>query len=99
MILSSFVSLGGKSNFVLLLCCWIADHKMEQVSQLASLIEAANEYHSQSCKILEELFGKLQKRWERQHSTDSAVHPVGELQFYSVHIKASTLSYVQIPSQ
>uniref|UniRef100_H3CCL6 SH3-domain GRB2-like 3a n=1 Tax=Tetraodon nigroviridis TaxID=99883 RepID=H3CCL6_TETNG len=35
---------------------------MEQVSQLASLIEAAKEYHRQSCKILEELFGKLQKR-------------------------------------
>lgn len=62
---------------------------MEQVSQLASLIEAAKEYHRQSCKILEELFGKLQKRWARQHSTGSAVHPVGGLQFYSVHIKAT----------
>lgn len=76
MIWISFVSFRAKSNFVLLLCCWIGDHKREQVSQLASQIEASKEYHRQSCKILEELFGKLQKRWERQHSTHSAVHPL-----------------------
>ncbi|KAJ0056827.1 hypothetical protein NL108_018327, partial [Boleophthalmus pectinirostris] len=35
---------------------------VEQVSQLAALIEAALEYHKQSSQILEELSTKLQKR-------------------------------------
>ncbi|XP_049417841.1 endophilin-A3a isoform X2 [Epinephelus fuscoguttatus] len=38
------------------------ENDVEQVSQLAALIEAAVEYHRQSCEILEELSGKLQKR-------------------------------------
>ncbi|XP_034437451.1 endophilin-A3a isoform X4 [Hippoglossus hippoglossus] len=38
------------------------ENDVEQVSQLSSLIEAALEYHRQSCEILEELSGKLQKR-------------------------------------
>ncbi|XP_037614778.1 endophilin-A3a isoform X2 [Sebastes umbrosus] len=38
------------------------ENDVEQVSQLSALIEAAVEYHRQSCEILEELSGKLQKR-------------------------------------
>uniref|UniRef100_A0A672YET3 SH3-domain GRB2-like 3a n=1 Tax=Sphaeramia orbicularis TaxID=375764 RepID=A0A672YET3_9TELE len=38
------------------------ENDVEQVSQLSALIEAALEYHRQSCHILEELSSKLQKR-------------------------------------
>ncbi|KAK2869345.1 hypothetical protein Q7C36_001216 [Tachysurus vachellii] len=38
------------------------ENDVEQVSQLAALIEAALEYHRQSSDILEELSGKLQSR-------------------------------------
>lgn len=38
------------------------ENDVEQVSQLSALIEAALEYHKQSCQILEELSTKLQKR-------------------------------------
>ncbi|XP_040891079.1 endophilin-A3a isoform X1 [Toxotes jaculatrix] len=38
------------------------ENDVEQVSQLSALIEAALEYHRESCTILEELSGKLQKR-------------------------------------
>nr|XP_020480445.1 endophilin-A3-like isoform X2 [Monopterus albus] len=38
------------------------ENDVEQVSQLSALIEAALEYHRQSCEILEELSRKLQKR-------------------------------------
>ncbi|XP_074522427.1 endophilin-A3a isoform X2 [Halichoeres trimaculatus] len=38
------------------------ENDVEQVSQLSALIEAAVDYHRQSCVILEELSGKLQKR-------------------------------------
>uniref|UniRef100_UPI0037E97664 endophilin-A3a n=1 Tax=Semicossyphus pulcher TaxID=241346 RepID=UPI0037E97664 len=38
------------------------ENDVEQVSQLSALIEAAVDYHRQSCEILEELSGKLQKR-------------------------------------
>ncbi|XP_028258485.1 endophilin-A3a [Parambassis ranga] len=38
------------------------ENDVEQVSQLSALIEATLEYHRQSCQILEELSGKLQKR-------------------------------------
>ncbi|KAB5559014.1 hypothetical protein PHYPO_G00023960 [Pangasianodon hypophthalmus] len=38
------------------------ENDVEQVSQLAALIEAALEYHRQSSDILEELNGKLQSR-------------------------------------
>ncbi|XP_019935252.1 endophilin-A3a isoform X2 [Paralichthys olivaceus] len=38
------------------------ENDVEQVSQLSALFEAALEYHRQSCEILEELSGKLQKR-------------------------------------
>lgn len=41
---------------------WGCGQQVEQVSQLSALIEAALEYHRQSCEILEELNGKLQKR-------------------------------------
>ncbi|XP_070830081.1 endophilin-A3a isoform X2 [Chaetodon trifascialis] len=37
------------------------DNDVEQVSQLSALIDAAVEYHQQSCEILEELSRKLQK--------------------------------------
>uniref|UniRef100_A0A8C4DGU5 SH3-domain GRB2-like 3a n=1 Tax=Dicentrarchus labrax TaxID=13489 RepID=A0A8C4DGU5_DICLA len=37
------------------------ENDVEQVSQLSALIEAAVEYHRQSCEILEELSKKLQK--------------------------------------
>ncbi|XP_063337111.1 endophilin-A3a isoform X3 [Pelmatolapia mariae] len=38
------------------------ENDVEQVNQLSALIKAALEYHQQSCEILEELSGKLQKR-------------------------------------
>ncbi|XP_031702128.1 endophilin-A3a isoform X2 [Anarrhichthys ocellatus] len=38
------------------------ENDVEQASQLLALIEAAAEYHRQSCEILQELSGKLQKR-------------------------------------
>ncbi|XP_034723807.1 endophilin-A3a isoform X2 [Etheostoma cragini] len=38
------------------------ENDVEQVSQLAALIEAAVDYHRQSCAILQELSGKLQQR-------------------------------------
>ncbi|XP_067350381.1 endophilin-A3a isoform X3 [Channa argus] len=38
------------------------ENDVEQASQLSALIEAALEYHRQSCQILEELSGKLQQR-------------------------------------
>lgn len=41
---------------------YFLENDVEQVSQLSALIEAALEYHRQSCEILEELSGKLQKR-------------------------------------
>ncbi|XP_004565778.1 endophilin-A3a isoform X3 [Maylandia zebra] len=38
------------------------ENDVEQVNQLSALIKAALEYHQQSCEILQELSGKLQKR-------------------------------------
>ncbi|XP_042077487.1 endophilin-A3a isoform X4 [Haplochromis burtoni] len=38
------------------------ENDVEQVNQLSALIKAALEYHQQSCGILQELSGKLQKR-------------------------------------
>ncbi|KAM7406629.1 hypothetical protein PAMP_000999 [Pampus punctatissimus] len=38
------------------------ENDVEQVTQLSALIEAALEYHRQSCEILEELSGQLQNR-------------------------------------
>ncbi|TNN61682.1 Endophilin-A3 [Liparis tanakae] len=38
------------------------ENDVEQASQLLALIEAAAEYHRQSCEILQELSGKLQER-------------------------------------
>ncbi|XP_068566793.1 endophilin-A3a isoform X3 [Cebidichthys violaceus] len=38
------------------------ENDVEQASQLLALMEAAAEYHRQSCEILQELSGKLQKR-------------------------------------
>lgn len=38
------------------------ENDVEQVTQLSALIEAALEYHRQSCQILEELSSSLQKR-------------------------------------
>lgn len=38
------------------------ENDVEQVNQLSALIKATLEYHQQSCEILEELSGKLQKR-------------------------------------
>ena len=49
--------------------CVCFGQQVEQVSQLSALIEAAVEYHRQSCEILEELRGKLQKRFGRAHFT------------------------------
>ncbi|XP_029316694.1 endophilin-A3a isoform X2 [Cottoperca gobio] len=38
------------------------ENDVEQVSQLSALIKAVVEYHRQSCEILQDLSGKLQKR-------------------------------------
>lgn len=58
--------LAGKLMYVCVCLClpmrWGCGQQVEQVSQLSALIEAAVEYHRQSCEILEELSGKLQKR-------------------------------------
>lgn len=43
-------------------CVCVCGHQVEQVNQLSALIKAALEYHQQSCEILQELSGKLQKR-------------------------------------
>lgn len=45
-----------------LTCVCVCGHQVEQVNQLSALIKAALEYHQQSCEILQELSGKLQKR-------------------------------------
>ncbi|CAJ1048653.1 endophilin-A3a isoform X1 [Xyrichtys novacula] len=62
------------------------DNDVEQVSQLSALIEAAADYHRQSCKILEELRGKLQKRIStagsrprKQSKTKSSQSSIGTL--------------------
>ena len=48
--------------------------KVEQVSQLAALVEAQLEYHRQSADILESLQEKLQQRITTINSQPAQVH-------------------------
>uniref|UniRef100_A0A3Q3F3C5 SH3-domain GRB2-like 3a n=1 Tax=Labrus bergylta TaxID=56723 RepID=A0A3Q3F3C5_9LABR len=66
------------------------ENDVEQVSQLSALIEAAVDYHRQSCEILEELSGKLHKRM-----STASCRPKREFKSKSIRSRIETLDNSQ----